>query len=322
MSILPNNVTRVSASDAMAAKGLGWSVEQWPMYAVNGDTQERLVVPSHVANVRSDNRDTLGVVKRGYTLVQNADVGALAQELMEQDAGLSVTDCREFDGGRKTVVNLSGADFGGKDQVRPNLIIINGFDGGTSFQVIPSTFRMFCLNQLHMVGKMRRSSHIAVTLRHTRNIAERIEAAKHVLAAYHTGLEYTRELIAKLGSAACDKQLADKFFSDRFAADYYAIPAASGTLTATERRARERAILAYRAFNSRLTLEAAHVSYNVWAVLNAYTHVVQHIQPEQRQARTVAGREKQTERVAASNLFGANVERSALAFQAALALVA
>ena len=63
-----------SARDAagmIAAAGLDWRVEQHPLEAVIDGEALRVRVPRHVANVRSDTRDVLGVVGESYTPLQN-----------------------------------------------------------------------------------------------------------------------------------------------------------------------------------------------------------------------------------------------------------
>lgn len=50
-----------NAHEALTLAGLGWNVEQWPLYATNGEGN-RLSIDSKVANVRSDTKGVLGIV--------------------------------------------------------------------------------------------------------------------------------------------------------------------------------------------------------------------------------------------------------------------
>lgn len=61
------------AAAMIAAAGLDWRVEQYPLEAVVEREYQalRVLVPRHVANVRSDTRAVLGVVGGGYEPLQN-----------------------------------------------------------------------------------------------------------------------------------------------------------------------------------------------------------------------------------------------------------
>src|SRR5436309_8133817 len=62
-----------SAEGMIAAAGLGWTVEQHPLEAVidRSRSVERVRVPKHVANLRSDSGAVVGVVGEGYEPLQN-----------------------------------------------------------------------------------------------------------------------------------------------------------------------------------------------------------------------------------------------------------
>ena len=77
-----------TAADVIAAAGLGWRVEQYPVEAIippapGEEAPCRVAVPRVVANVRSDTRTVLGIVGDGYTPLQNADAFALADALID-----------------------------------------------------------------------------------------------------------------------------------------------------------------------------------------------------------------------------------------------
>src|SRR4051812_44367892 len=60
-----------TSAEAVQLAGLGWSVEQWPVFAErDGD---RSAVANRVANVRTDTGRVLGVVSPQYRPFQNVE---------------------------------------------------------------------------------------------------------------------------------------------------------------------------------------------------------------------------------------------------------
>ena len=60
-----------TSQEAIKLAGLNWTVEQHPVFAHMDKYQ--VLVPDTLANIRSDNHETLGVVGNRYKIVQNID---------------------------------------------------------------------------------------------------------------------------------------------------------------------------------------------------------------------------------------------------------
>src|SRR5437763_11372843 len=141
-----------SAEAMIAAAGLGWTVEQHPLEAVidRSGGVERVPVPKHVANVRSDSGGVVGVVGQGYEPLQNRAAFAFCDAITDSGRahwiGAGVTR-----GGARVhalmrldrEIKIGGAE--GED-VLPLLCFRNGHDGGPAVTVSVAPFRLACLN--------------------------------------------------------------------------------------------------------------------------------------------------------------------------------
>ena len=64
----------VNSRDAIELAGMDWTVEQWPIYATPGSSNQHAVkAERYVANVRTDTNAVLGVVSQSYTVFQNRE---------------------------------------------------------------------------------------------------------------------------------------------------------------------------------------------------------------------------------------------------------
>lgn len=94
-TVLPGHL---SAAEALEAARLNWRVEQEPVY--DGDMTE---IPSYQLNRRSDTREVLGVVAKGWQPVQNDRLLEIAEALVQVD------DC-DF----RPVIETAGSLRGGR----------------------------------------------------------------------------------------------------------------------------------------------------------------------------------------------------------------
>ncbi len=136
----------------IAAAGLGCAVEQHPLEAVidrNGSV-ERVCVPKHVANVRSDTGTVVGVVGDGYEPLQNRAAFAFCDAITDSGRAHWI-GAGETRGGARVhalmrldrEIRVGGAE---REDVLPLLCFRNGHDGGLAVTVAVAPFRLACLN--------------------------------------------------------------------------------------------------------------------------------------------------------------------------------
>ena len=136
-----------SSDEAIKAARLTWTVDQTPIYAAHNWAQP---IPGFVANVRSDTKETLGIVSERYHVAQNKDVFAFADDLIGngrvkctyETAGSLFNGRRVF-----TLVNMPKGRIV-EDEYKPYLCLSNAHDGSACLQVFLTAIRVVCNNTL------------------------------------------------------------------------------------------------------------------------------------------------------------------------------
>lgn len=302
--------------EALKIARLDWDVEQWPISATNGEV--RVALADHFANIRSDTRDCLGVVGKGYSPIQNRELADFAAALAEQGDAVKVETAGSIRGGAKVWFLLRGESFSvrGGDEVAPYILVSNGHDGGTALRCTPTTIRVVCSNTLHAVipqngrGRLKAAGYVA---RHSGSMSAKIEEAKAALRLYGHAIAETRGVIDQLAARDVDSEIVRRFFLESYARDFGAIPDVA--VTKTERSARDRALRAYSAYDRRFQKEESQFGASLWLAVNAYTGWLQH----DRTIRIKDASARREQRLGLT-LFGDDAERSTAALQAALAV--
>lgn len=143
---IPDDVTDRTIRNVFEATGLNWDVEQHPVSSTFG------VIPSLVANYRSDNHTFLGMVHpKDYKVVQNIE----AFDFIDELPNFTFEKVGMFQGGRKVfVVGKSNEQIdidGSGDLVDFYLTFLHGHDGKSGIKFIICPIRMFCMNQMNLM---------------------------------------------------------------------------------------------------------------------------------------------------------------------------
>jgi phage/plasmid-like protein (TIGR03299 family) len=186
----------MTAADVLAGTGLDLTVEKMPVYLADGTPVPKVHVTGYAAD---DGYQMFGAVSDRYEVVQPAEALAFFDQVvanvdgahysaawnMREKSMMGVTIAMPED---EIVVDPNGAN----DRVGIHLLGVNSFDGSTGLQGAVVATRWFCMNQLtsSLRGAERR-----FTLRHTRNVRDRVEEAAHFI-------DGARDYIGALGDAA------------------------------------------------------------------------------------------------------------------------
>lgn len=192
--IIPDDVK--TTADAMKAAGLNWSVTQRPVYAhtetlddqgneIMSDEpheSEATRAPRHIANVRTDTGEILGIVGRNWRGPQNWEAFNFMDDLVD-DGSAKWLGAGEMDGGRRIFgVAKFNRDIliGGDEDERclPLAFLSNGWDGSLSVTVAVAPFRLACTNgmTLPIKGAMRQWK-----VQHRSNFAMNLADARRTL---------------------------------------------------------------------------------------------------------------------------------------------
>lgn len=142
-------------------------------------------VDTHVGVYRNDDGRRLGVVGEGFGLVYNRVMGEVAEALMEDEPGLRFDSVGCAKGGALVwiVMKLDEPSMiaGDDSYTYPHVNLLNGHDGGSSFQVNRTAVRTVCANTYNLADMEGRRSGTAYTFRHTGSVLDRIAEAKAAL---------------------------------------------------------------------------------------------------------------------------------------------
>ena len=197
-----------SIVEVLETNNMNWIAEQHEMFTTAGTS-----IPNHKAIVRSDNNSVLGVVGKGYEPVQNHDAFAF-MDILVQNHDAKYEYLYEIDGGSRLIVQAKiDSDFTVRrgDQISSYITMINSFDGSTPFKIFYTPIRLFCTNQLGgAIAKAKNS----VSIRHTKNVAQRTEEAFEILGMANDYFVAYKEQAKKLANKSLDKGLVDKFLEE------------------------------------------------------------------------------------------------------------
>lgn len=308
-------------SEALETAGLDWEVEQWPLSASNGEGS-KLALPSHVANVRTDTNEVLGIVGDSYQPIQNRELAEFCESIAEGDDIVTCETAGSIRGGAKVWILLRGESLSVRDsdEIKPYICVSNGHDGKTSFRATPTTVRVVCSNTLHMVIPRRESDQLTRSLEgsfrafHNGNVLDKVEQAKAALKLYGKSLESTREMIDQLTAKEVNREEIQQFFLECYTRDFGSVPV--NPQDKQEQRLRDRAMDACNLVMQRFEDERQLAGATAWNMFNAYSGWLQNDRP------TVNWKDegKAQERAISTKLFGVDSERTSKAFELALSV--
>ena len=121
--------------------GLNWKVETQGLITTSG-----IAVPEHIALVREDTHDILGIHTQQYVPYQNDQLLELLFKISQQ-SGLEVRSGGLFKGGKKIWFQLKSNDLVlGNDRIEGYISGMNSFDGSSSLAFGNSKTTISCMN--------------------------------------------------------------------------------------------------------------------------------------------------------------------------------
>lgn len=311
-------------SEALRIAGLDWQVQQWPLYATNGEGA-RLAIENSVANVRTDTGSCLGIVGKGYAPIQNAALADFCELLAKQGDVVRCETAGSIRGGEKVWFLLRGESFSvrapgrERDDLTPYILVSNGHDGGTALRCTPTSVRVVCSNTLHAVipgweteGRRGRAPVAAsYTAHHVGDVRRKVEEARDALGLYVETLAKQSERINALVARDWNSEQVGRFLTQCYATLVKPIP--TNPTTAAEERDAAKARDAVAAMLRRFDNEARRFGPTAWVAMNAFTGWDQH----DRGVRLRDPNKAREQRVA-STLFGDKGDAAVRAFGLAL----
>lgn len=177
---------------------LNWEVEQRPVFFP--DSQGNPVrFEDRVAIVRSDNEYPLGIVSEDYETVQNKDLLALIQPMVDEGL-LQIENMGYLAHGAKVFaqakVNQEFRVIG--EDYKAYITILNGHVGNASVAIGPVATRIICGNTFSMAY-----SNIGEKFRHSFGVNDRILESTAVLDFVNSAMKTYSENVEVLAKATC-----------------------------------------------------------------------------------------------------------------------
>ncbi|AXK35789.1 DUF932 domain-containing protein [Streptomyces armeniacus] len=178
-NIIPGGITDVDKVLDLA--GIAYQVELVPaLYRWDGANRTH---PGRFHTVRTDTGAALGVVGRGYEVIQNRDGFAFLQELVNDSQVIweSAGALRE---GKKVFLSMRLPERvrvdaeGINDEIVPFLTAVNSHDGWSPFTVCVTPWRPVCANTERFAV---RDAYSRWTIRHTKSARDRVREARRTL---------------------------------------------------------------------------------------------------------------------------------------------
>ncbi len=172
-----------------------------------------LPVPDQFATVRtnpvSGGVDVLGVVGRGYTVIQNEEHADLLNRVVDESGGAHFETAGSLRGGRSVFLSMKlprTMNIGGIDPVDLYLIALNSHDGTSAFRLLVSPVRVVCANTQALALRRAQSS---FSIRHTSGARGNIAQAREALGLTFKYAEvFEREAEQMIQQSLTDAQFA------------------------------------------------------------------------------------------------------------------
>lgn len=161
-----------TSREALKLAGLDWDVIQSPIYTSHGK------VEGYKANIRSTDRQVLGVVSDRYRIMQNTEAFSFTDELLGQ--GVRYETAGSLMGGRKVwlLARLPREFIIAGERISPYLVFSNTHDGSGAVRVAVTPVRVCCNNTLNLALNTAVRSFSIV---HTGDVKGKVAEARHTL---------------------------------------------------------------------------------------------------------------------------------------------
>lgn len=182
----------LTASEAVTAAGLDWTVSKKPLL-VKLDENRKRVVPNWFATVRDTDDQPLGVVKSHYTPLQNRDAFGFADALVAEGEARFILGAQLHEGRQIMLVAelAEGLTVAGSDEVKLNLMLRSSHDGSRGLGVYITAVNQTCMNQTELITETALQRWSAA---HVSTLEGKMTEAKHALQlvdAYRAEFEDT-----------------------------------------------------------------------------------------------------------------------------------
>jgi len=205
-----------SAEEAVKYGGLDFEVEKLPLFTQDGQQVDRFATVR--TDLSLDNPDRiLGIVGASYNIVQNKSVFSFFDEVVETDQAIYDAVGALHAGKQIFITAKIPLDFYvAKDLFETYIVLTAGHTGMHALRVFCSAVRVVCQNTLNMALKQTK---LSVSLRHTRNVHDRLLEAPAILGLVDSKFRETQSLFQELANRPITVPLFNQYVEELFPSD-------------------------------------------------------------------------------------------------------
>jgi phage/plasmid-like protein (TIGR03299 family) len=189
-----------TVAEALHEAHADFTVDKAPLTAsiLGPDGVTSVPLTEKVATYRTDTNDILGVVGKGYGVIQNVDIFSCVDGIGSQSGG-RITAAGQRKGGSQVFVTTKLPDtvtfIDGADEVDFYLHAMTSHDGTGSLRIMVTPIRLDCTNQIPLVIRTAKSS---ITIRHTSNAKVQRQAVMDTLGLSYTYIDAFQQEVQRM----------------------------------------------------------------------------------------------------------------------------
>ncbi len=308
-------------AEALQIAGLDWDIESVPLIGKRsrvtlGDdnvpvmVRQDIAVESHVANVRGDTGEVLGVVGSGYSVVQNRDLVPLIYDAAGAE-GVTIESAGSLRAGRDVffLAHLDTFNIGERDKSHTFALFLNSHAGTSALKVLPTSIRVVCANTRRAALSAADAKALTVNMRHTSGMPARMEDVRASLRGAKALAAREADIARALAARTMTPEEVRDFFAGTYRRLYGDLPRDPATAGDKAKVTRAREMTRTWWETLRAERDTLGVAPSAWLAANAVTEWIDH-------KRTVRGGDR-----LASNLDGSGADAKDDVFAGALALI-
>lgn len=254
----------VTSADALRIAGLDWTVEQTPVYTVNG-----LLIPNYKANIRNTDGQALGIVTDRYRIVQNTEAFEFTDSLVgeTEDGVVKYETAGSLDKGRKIwLLAKMPTQKVLDDDVEPYLCFTNSHDGKGSVRVCMTPVRVVCANTLSLALSTAKRQW---STKHVGNLEYKMEEAKMCLELAYDYMNELGVAADKYANTTLKREQLDEILNEMFPVDE----------TTSERKKSNIQQIKDEFYIAYFMPDIAKFQGTAWGAINAMSDMVGHNSP-------------------------------------------
>ena len=283
-------LTSDNLRQVMKDANMDWRVDQVPLFlgetaaswdesgvtTVEQGSDKR--VKSHVANVRSDNKDVLAVVGAGYEVFQNQELAELVLAV-EEESGAELVEAGTLLGGRDVffLLRIGSFKLPGDDIVETYHYFGNNHAGLRSINAVPTSHRPFCSNILNAI--VAKADKRGLSIWHTKNLRSRLGDALRAIRVSERATQDFQRTCERLADMTVNDAQVKSYFKAVYDATYGPEPEIDEFSPKGDKQRLTRRKDALEAWDKNLEKESERMNglpLTAWNAMNAVTEWADH----------------------------------------------